>query len=183
MTLNCSQSKIKLKNIMSLDSFMGLDIPDVSRIKEDIAKAKTLLAGIDGIHNVMTSSDFENFIFTVKFNFDSTVSLNRALNAIAKVEGSRNPLPYYEIYDKSQQQFTRHKVPDDSASIQAAKTGKLGLISGATATSIYRFPHIVKSNSNPKAQISKNKMAVMLKQSVTDIIKQPALFSNTILFK
>ena len=183
MTLNCSQSKIKLKNIMSLDSFMGLDIPDVSRIKDDIAKAKTILAGIEGIHNVMSSSDFENFIFTVKFNFDSTASLNRALNAIAKVESSKHPLPYYNIYDKSQQQFTRHKVPDDSASSQAIKTGRLGLISGATATSIYRFPQAVKSTSNPKALISKNTLAVMLKQPVVDIIKQPAIFSNTILFK
>lgn len=86
LTLNCSQSKIKLKNLMKLDTFMGLNIPDVSRLRQDIANAKTLVAAIPGIHNVSTGSDFENFIFTIKFDFDSTASLNRALNAIAKAE-------------------------------------------------------------------------------------------------
>ncbi len=183
LTLNCSQSKIKLKNLMKLDTFMGLNIPDISRLRQDIANAKTLVAAIPGIHNVSTGSDFENFIFTIKFDFDSTASLNRALNAIAKAESEKHPLPYYQVYERSAQKFARLKIPDDSTANLANKNGNLGLIAGATATSIYRFTQPVVSTSNKKALISKNKMAVMLKQPVTDIIKQPATFSNTIILK
>lgn len=168
---------------MKLDTFMGLNIPDVSRIRQDIATAKTLIAAIPGIHNVSTGSDFENFIFTVKFDFDSTAALNQALNAITKIESTKHPLPYYQVYEKSALQFSRLKIPDDSTANIAGKNGNLGLISGATATSIYRFSQPVVSTSNKKALISKNKMAVMLKQPVTDIIKQPATFSNTIHLK
>ncbi len=183
ITLNCSQSKIKLKNLMKLDTFMGLNIPNIEQVKIDIIKAKVLIGEIDGINSVITSSDFENFIFTVKFNFDSTASLNKALNAIAKVESTRHPIPYYNIYEKTNGQFSRLKVPDDSTASKAVRQGNLSLITGATATSIYRFTQPVKSTSNTKALISKNKLAVMLKQPVTDIVKKPALFSNTILFK
>lgn len=105
ITLNCSQSKIKLKNLMKLDTFMGLNIPNIEQVKIDIIKAKVLIGEIDGINSVITSSDFENFIFTVKFNFDSTASLNKALNAIAKVESTRHPIPYYNIYEKQTDNF------------------------------------------------------------------------------
>lgn len=183
LTLNCSQSKIKIKNLMKLDTFMGLNIPSIGQLQNDIIKAKKLIGEIEGINTVITSSDFDNFIFTVKFNFDSTASLNKALNAIAKVESTRHPIPYYTIYEKNNTQFIRNKVPDDSTSAKAVKQGNLSLIAGATATSIYRFAQPVKSISNAKALISKNKQAVMLKQPVADIIKKPSLFSNTILFK
>lgn len=183
ITLNCSQSKIKLKNLMKLDTFMGLNIPNEYRVRQDIISAKELVGKIPGIHNISANSDFENFIFTFKFDFDSTAALNRALNAIAKVESTKHPLPYYQVYEKNNKQFSRLKLPDDSTASKAAKNGNLNLLAGATATSIYRFQTTVASSSNKKALISKNKMAVMLKQPVTDIVKQPSLFSNTILFK
>lgn len=183
ITLNCSQSKIKLKNLMKLDTFMGLNIPNEFRVRHDIQTAEGLVRKIQGIHNVTANIDFENFIFTFKFDFDSTASLNRALNAIAKAESEHHPLPYYQVYEKNTKQFTRLKLPDDSTASKAAKNGNLSLLAGATATSIYRFQSAVASTSNKKALISKNKMAVMLKQPVTDIVKQPSLFSNTILFK
>jgi hypothetical protein len=168
---------------MKLDTFMGLNIPSTGQVQNDIIKAKKLIGEIEGIHTVVTTSDFDNFIFTVKFNFDSTASLNKALNAIAKVESTRNPIPYYTIYEKTEGQFSRLNVPDDSTAAKAVRQGNLSLISGATATAIYRFAQPVKSISNSKALISKNKLAVMLKQPVADIVKKPSLFSNTILFK
>lgn len=183
LTLNCSQSRIKLKNLIKLDTFMGLNLPGIDKVKADIAKAEKLVAQIPGISLVSSESDFENFIFTFKFSFDSTEALNLALNKIAAVESERHPLPFYTVYRSNSTEFERLKLPDDSVANNAQVKDKLGWFSGATATSIYRFTKTVSSVSNKKALISKNKKAVMLKQSIIDIVKKPEIFSNIIQLK
>jgi len=168
---------------MKLDTFMGYNVPNQEKVQSDFNAAVSLLGKLKGISNVTSKTDFNNFIFNINFDFDSVKNLNDALNAIAKIESVKHPLPYYSIYEYNGQTFKRLKVPNDSMSSQVVKTGNIGLVAGATATSIYRFSKTIHQSNNSKALISKNKTAVMLKQNVTDIIKQPSLFTNTIQLK
>ena len=179
---NLSQSKMKLKTILKLDTFMGVNIPSETEIKQTIARVETAIKNTSGVSNFTKTVDFENFIFNVSFQFDKTETLNKALNNAALASSNKNKLPYWNIFSFSNNQFDRNKTPNDSLAKLAAKDkGKLSLISGANITSVYKFYTEVKSVSNSKASVSKNKKAVMLKQSIKDIILNPSLFANTII--
>lgn len=183
LTLNCSQSKTRLKALAKLDTFMGLDIPKDYQIYAYAAQAEAAVKSIPGTSNINSQIDFENFILRFTFSFDKTETLNKAINAAAKNITEKSNLPYYNVFASSANSFERHETPNDSiSSLIRAEKDKLKLIEGAKATSIYRFPKPVKKVSNAKAKISKNAKAVMLQQSISDIMLNPSLFTNTITF-
>ncbi len=183
LTMNCSQSKTRLKGLMKLDTFMGLNIPKQYEVSNYFSTASKAVAKIPGITAVDYNTDYNNFIFTFTFKFDKTENLNKAINAAAKSVTNKSSLPYYNVFAFSNNTFERHKTPNDSLSqvIKASKD-QLNLISGAKATSIYRFQKEVAKSSNSKAVLSKNKKAVMLKADIINILLDPAQFANTITF-
>lgn len=178
---NCSQSKTRLKTILKLDTFMGVNIPSEAEIRNTIAKAELAIKKTSGVSNVSKTLDFENYIFNISFKFDSTAVLNKALNNAALATSNKNNLPFWNVFDFTNQHFTRKKIPNDSiAKILTKDKGKLNLINGASITSVYKFSTEVKSVTNAKAIIAKNKKAVMLKQSIKDVMLNPSIFTNTI---
>jgi hypothetical protein len=183
VTVNCSQSKTKLGALMKLDTFMGLDIPTSYEVSRYFDQAVSAVKKFPGISNVRRTEDFENFIFTFSMDFDKTETLNKAINAAAVCVTRKSNLPYYNVFGMGNDTFQRNQTPNDSiAGIIKKNEDKLKLISGAKAISIYRFTKTVGKVSNPKATVAKNKKAVMLQQSVSDILLNPSLFSNTITF-
>jgi len=183
MTLNASQSKTKLQALMNMDSFMGTKIPQRHDIYRYCSLASLAAGKIKGVSAANYTVDFDKFIFTFTFNFDNTETLNQAINAAAQATASKDNLPYYNVFAFHNQTFQRHQTPNDSiAQLAKDKQDQLKLISGAKATSIYRFAKPVSKISNTHAKISKNKKAVMLQQQITDILTNPALFTNTITF-
>lgn len=183
LTVNCSKSKLKLKTISKLDSFLGAKIPKEAEIRESFGLAQDAIAATKGISNVNQTMDFENYIATLTFSFDNTEHLNEALNNAAQTSSKKNPLPYTNVFSFKNNVFMRHKTPDDSLNdLSKIKSSQLSLIGDATITSIYRFANEIIKTTNKKALVSKNKKAVMLKQSISDVILHPELFINTITF-
>lgn len=183
LTVNCSKSKTKLKTLSKLDTFLGAKIPKEAEIRESFAIAQDAIAATKGISNVQQTMDFENYIATLTFSFDHTESLNQALNNAAQTSNKKNPLPYTNVFTYKNNVFIRHKTPNDSVSdLSKIKNSQLNLIGDATITSIYRFANEIIKTSNKKALVSKNKKAVMLKQTISDVILKPELFINTITF-
>lgn len=183
LTINCSRSKTKLKTLSKLDTFLGAKIPKEAEIRESFGLAQDAISATKGISNVGQSIDFENYIATLTFNFDNTESLNQALNNAAKSSNKKNPLPYTNVFSFKNNVFIRHQTPNDSMTdLSKIKNNQLSLIGDATITSIYRFTNEVSKTSNKKALLAKNKKAVMLKQTISDVILHPELFINTITF-
>jgi hypothetical protein len=183
LTMNCSQSKSRLKALAKLDTFMGLDIPTIDQVSSYTDKALAAVRTVKGVSAADYQFDTENFIIRFSFEFDKTETLNAAINAAAKSVTEKSSLPYYNVFASSANGFERHQTPNDSISaLIRAEKDKLKLIAGARATSIYRFPRTVKKTGNAKAMISRNGKAVMLKQNVSDIMLDPSLFTNTITF-
>lgn len=182
LTLNCSQSRVKLKGILSLDTFMGFNLPNEAQVREHFYRSEQILSKCKGISSVQNSGNFEQYIIKIKFDFDSINHLNEALNAMAAIESKNNPLPFMTVYEFNNGAFKRLQIPNDSMLVNAGQR-HIKLFEGATVTTIYRFPKTIEKVSNSQAVISKNKSAVMLKQKVTDLAKKPALLSNTILLK
>lgn len=182
LTLNCSQSRAKLKGILSLDTFMGFNLPNEDQVREHFYRSEQVLSKCKGITKIENSGNFDQYIIKIKFDFDSIVHLNQALNAMAAIESKNNPLPFMTVYEFDNGTFKRLQIPDDSMLVSTGQR-HIKLFEGATVTTIYRFNKTIDKVSNSQAVISKNKTAVMLKQKVTDLAKKPALLSNTILLK
>lgn len=182
LTMNCSKSKVKLKTLMTLDSFLGVKIPSQARMNAYFNAIANAARKTQGITKVTTTRDFENFIFTFSCSFDKTENLNKVINEAAK-SCSRKKIPHLNVFGMSSTAFSRYQTPNDSISKRLRNNPNLNLLAGATVVSIYRFTKEVKSVSNSKAKISPNKKAVMLKQDITDIISTPSIFSNTITFQ
>lgn len=183
VTVNCSKSKTRLKNVMKLDTLLGGNIPDEQTIRQHLFAVEKAIAATPGIAAVSRNTDFENFIVVLSFRFENTKALNDALNNAA-VAVSVQELPYWTVYGFSSGVFTRKETPNDSlAAVAGQQEAKLQLISGASITSIYRFPTEIKTVSNATAQVAANKKAVLLKKSITEVILHPHTFTNTITFK
>ncbi|MCC6817875.1 MAG: hypothetical protein IT245_03160 [Bacteroidia bacterium] len=181
-TLNCSQSRLKLKNIIKLDTFMGYTLPNQNAIEKDLNKVVEILSISKGITNVQRSFDFDQFIFSIQFHFDSVKNLNLALNQIAHHERIKYSLPFVRLYEKENGVFKRNTIPDDTLFKKVDKK-HFKLFDDATITSIYRFQNTVESTSNSKAIISKNKKAVFLKHNIKELTANPSLLSNSIKLK
>ncbi len=183
LTANFSKSKLRLHSLMKLDTFMGAKIPRQYELNEYINKAEKAIKETPGVSLVSKTVDFENFIFTIRFDFDKTATLNNALNNAARNISPEKELAFQSIFGSTLNIFIRNKIPDDSLAAKLNIYNKhLELIQGASIRSIYRFPKEVKGVSNSSALVSKNKKAVMLKQNIPDIILHPILFTNTINF-
>ncbi len=178
---NLSKSKTRLEGLMKLDTFMGAKIPKDNDIRYYLDRVNDTLKISSGISNIHTSSDLENFIFTISFDFDKVESLNNAINKIVQISGSNQKIPFQKIFDGNASAFIRLKAPSDSLLTTFPNIKKhLDLIQGASITSIYRFPFEVIHTANSSSLIAKNKKAVMLKQNISEVILNPIKFTNTI---
>ncbi len=184
LTLNCSRSRDKLSSLMKLDSFMGVRLPGQYRISQDIDAAKYALEKSPGIKNAHCSMDFNNFIFSISFNFDSVQALNKGILAAMNSASSLMQFKSMGFFGKSSETFERTALPADSLirSI-AGRTDVIELFEDASVTSIIRFNKQVSSASNKDARISKNGTAVMIKHQVKDAILKPQLLYNKISLK
>lgn len=169
---------------MKLDTFMNFNIPSEYDISKSFDRISKNLAACKGITNVNHQKDFNKYIFSIQFHFDSISNLNDALNHVIALENksSRQDIPYHSLYSKEDGVFKRLQVPHDSISSKIQKR-HVNLFEGATITSVYRFQSLVDNVSNSKSIISKNRKAVMLKHEIPAVANNPALQSNTIKLK
>ncbi|MBC7426857.1 MAG: hypothetical protein H7321_10010 [Bacteroidia bacterium] len=181
-TINLSQSKGKLKTLMSMDTFMGAKMPSQKEVKSEIAKVKATLIASEGISDVKVSEDYENMIFKVECKFATTLALNSALNTIAVSVAKAKEGEFIHPYSKTENSFSRVSII--SAALEAKldkKHNSIGLIKAANYTSIYRFSKTIKSISNKSAKISKDGKAVFLKHNLPSTIKNPEILNNEII--
>ncbi|MBI3509380.1 MAG: hypothetical protein HY064_01865 [Bacteroidetes bacterium] len=164
-TLNLSQSKERLDGLMKLDSSEGYRIPRREEIDADISKGKASLEKSLGISNVISTADWINYIFTVKFDFNSVNNLNLALELVSQEVTS----DHKRIPEASDNFAFTGKIFDRKSSYDAKKQNAQmtpkdrEILKDATYTCIYRFDDPVAKTSNADAKISKSGKAVMLK--------------------
>lgn len=185
ITLNCSQSKDRIRGLMKLDTFMGIKIPGTYEISNQLSKSTEILRKVPGISNVKCTKDFNSYIFTMTFSFDSVEALNKGIvAALANSSSEKHLIPNTTIFVKTENGFERQAIPADSIIKRFSKNkNALNLLKGASFTSIFRFKSAVKTVSNTKSKIAKNTLAVMLKEELIDCILQTQLLYNRILFK
>jgi len=181
LTVNMSQSKFQLDKILAQDTLFGMNIPSRKEIEHTFATVTSQVKSTKGISNVVLTKDYTNYIFKLDFDFINTKSLNSAINKVWKTYDRRADTTTVHYIAQA---GTFKKTPNDH--LLALYRNKMSLrdremLNSSSYTSIYRFPHEVKSVSNPNATLSKSKKAVLLKASLLDVVLGKKNIQNDIL--
>jgi hypothetical protein len=181
---NLSQSKTKLNALLALDSMDGYKIPSREQIRKDIIKAKEVLAASEGISMVTQKIDFEEYIFSMKFDFKNIDCLNKALIALHKAYPTGGPVhPANDAFKLEGNTFTRMNEYEGRTEMKKIPKKDSAMLGQAAITCIYRFEKDIKHFSNPDAKLSKNGKALLLKLPITELINGKKKLSNTILIQ
>jgi len=182
LTINLSQSKTKVASVMLLDSVQGYKVPSRQKIQQELNEAVAYLKKSEGISNVKSSSDFNNYIATISFSFKDVSNINNITKNILAQQKIKATNTSSYSYNKSTKTFSRkyQAVSTAKTEFNKLKAKDKAVFHGATYTSIYRFESPVTSSTNPASNVSKSKKAVMLKSSIMDLINGKINVSNTI---
>ena len=181
-TVNLSSSKVKVTSILALDSINGIRVPSISELNERIADFQKKLDTKPGISNVTVESDFENFVFKLRCDFTSVTALQTAIKEVVRDELRDKNVPELDaIWLNWDGQKLVRSIPE----ISVKKTTEfqqedIVLLKQGTYTSITRFERPVDHYDNPSAQISANKMNVMIKTNPHSLSQNTTLLDNII---
>lgn len=183
LTANFSQSTSTLNTIMALDSAFGISVPQKSTIKESIQKSEVKLRSTVGITNVNSTMDFENYLFTISYDFKDQYSLNVSFIEVAKLFDKNATIPY-QPFEISSTSFKRNHQADLTEHQKKTLTKKFSEgLEKANYISVYRFPNEVQSKSNSKSILAKNKKTVVNRIKLGELLFQPKTLTNTITYK
>ena len=181
-TINMSQSRTKLDQIIRLDSINGYRVPKKSELKEPLEELIAKANGISGISNAQKSEDFENYIMSFTCDFADIDALNRLVTELRKGNKKvRSDIPEVHFsYDAASKRYIRNGDYSIQADFAQVKEADKVIFDGATFTSIFRSDSELTSYSNNNARLSPNKKALMLKMQVLDLINEKVTMGNTI---
>ena len=183
LTVNMSKSKSKIASIMLLETFRDYKVPSEEEVEVFINDLVVFLNESEGITGVMKTVDFEEFIFTLKFNFDSVQSINKAIeNLTVRIAGKPESFSLRYDYDRTTKQFIRLYTPNkvDQQNYDKFEEEDKSMFNTAFYISICRFEQNITSCTNKKAKISKSGKAVMLRTPATDIMEGNSNLTYTI---
>ncbi len=185
-TLNLSQSKTKINSALLMDSLGGYKVPDEQEIKNKISEVINKLKKSEGLTNVKSQQNFEDYIFTFSCDFKNIQNLNQAakyLNDSYKIHDQNLSSATHFLFDKKNNVFRRKGDYGEKADPSQVEDEMLSALKKAEFTSIYRFNQEVKSVSNEAAKISPNNKAVMLNHKALEIATGKQSIENTIILK
>lgn len=182
LTINLSQSKTKVASVMLLDSVQGYKVPSKQKIQQELNEAVAYLKKSEGISNVKSTSDFNNYIATISFSFKDVSNINNITKNILAQQKIKATNTSSYTYNKATKTFSRkyQAIGTAKTEFNKLKAKDKAVFNGATYTSIYRFESAVTSSTNPASNVSKSKKAVMLKSSIMDLINGKINVSNSI---
>lgn len=173
ITVDFSQSWFKTKSAMLLEEIDGVKIPNEQEISQKLANFKSSASKIEGISNVTTKTDFENYVFTIRLDYKNIRALNNVLNSINR---QKNQV-HFTGDNTNFQRIATYPFPENLLKDPNKKSD----LEQANVIAIYTFDREVASVNNGNSKISKNKKTVFLKQSVYNVLKKTALMNNSIL--
>ena len=172
LMVDFSKSWFKTKSAMWLEEVDGVKIPNEQEITKKLEDFKTKASKIDGITNVTTKIDFDNYVFIIKLNYANLKALNTVVNTI---NNQRDQI-HFSGSEKNFERIASYPVPEKVVKDPKKKKD----LEAANIIAIYTFDKDVQAVQNPNSKISQNKKTVFLKQSMYSVLKKSALMNNTI---
>ena len=172
LMVDFSKSWFKTKSAMWMEEVDGVKIPNEQEITKKLEDFKVKALKIDGITNVTTKTDFDQYVFIIKLNYANL----KALNAVVNTINNQSNQVHFSSNAKSFERIASYPVPEKVVKDPKKKED----LEAASITAIYTFDKDVKAVENPNSRISQNKKTVFLKQSMYSVLKKSALMNNTI---
>jgi len=172
LMVDFSKSWFKTKSAIWLEEVDGVKIPNEQEITKKLEDFKIKASKIDGITNVTTKTDFENYVFIIKLNYANLKALNTVVNTI---NNQRDQI-HFSGSEKNFERIASYPVPEKVVKDPKKKKD----LEAASIIAIYTFDKDVLAVQNPNSKISQNKKTVFLKQSMYSVLKKSALMNNTI---
>ncbi|CAA9195162.1 hypothetical protein [Flavobacterium collinsii] len=172
LMVDFSKSWFKTKSAMWMEEVDGVKIPNEQEITKKLEDFKAKALKIDGITNVTTKTDFDQYVFIIKLNYANL----KALNAVVNTINNQSNQIHFSSNARSFERTASYPVPEKIVKDPKKKED----LEAASITAIYTFDKDVQAVANPNSKISQNKKTVFLKQSMYNVLKKSALMNNTI---
>jgi hypothetical protein len=181
-SVNLSSSKIKVNSILALDSIDGKKVPSIDDIKQKIDKFIKTLDAQNGISNVKVEENYTDFIFKFQCDFTSVLTLQEGLKQSIVILSKEKSIPQL---DHNWLTWDGNKLVRSIPEITGKKINEINdtdieLLKKGSYTSITRFDKVVEKFENQAAQLSKSKMAVMVKTDTYRLKENQEILENTI---
>ncbi len=176
-----SASKTQINSYMKLDSVFGTHVPKKDEVEKEIQRKESLLKANKGIKNVSITRDFENYIFTVKFDFDNLDHFKEAYTILSSDKKTTvNVFPFTQ----SGNLFNREDKLQTLAKDAAKKKNEFALLfSQSKYTGIIHFPKEIVSCTNKVCKLSKDKKNLFITSSLENLVNLPDYLNTQIIFK
>lgn len=172
LMVDFSKSWFKTKSAIFLEEVDGVKIPNEQEIAQKLEDFKSKASKIDGISNVTTKTDFDNYVFIIKLNYANL----KALNAVVNTINNQRDQIHFSGSGKTFERIASYPVPEKTVNDPKKKKD----LEEASIISIYTFDKDILSVNNANSKISTNKKTVFLKQSMYSVLKKSTLMNNTI---
>jgi len=178
-TLNFNQSASHIKSILVLDEVEGYKVPTLYMIKTKFNTLGQKSMEINGITDVKTESNFNDYIFTYSCHFDNIEQMNVVIDTLSKAKKTSQSINYYS-YAKSTMVFTR--TGDDllKSYYEKLPEKQKAIFNGATFTSVCKFENQIKSQTNTNTLVSANKKAILHKTDIISLIRNGKLINKKV---
>lgn len=173
LTVDFSKSWLKTKSAILLEEVDGTKIPNEEEISQKLLDFKRTASKIEGISNVKTTTNFDDYIFTITLDYKNLTALNLAMNSINK---QKNQIHFISNGTNTFERRASYPIPEKLANNPKRKTD----LEQANIISIYTFDNEIASVNNGNSKISKNKKTVFLKHNVYNVLRKSALMNNSI---
>ncbi len=179
--VNLSASKTQIVAYMKLDSVFGTHVPKQNEVEIEIARKETLLKHCKGIKNASIARDFNNFIFTIKFDFDNLDSFNNAYTIVTSDKHSTvNVFPFSAGNKSFSRQDKLQKIASDATK---NKNKYPRLFEQSKYTAILHFPFEISTCTNSSCKLSNDKKNIFISSSLANLVNHPSFLNTQILFK
>ena len=172
LIIDFSRSWFKTKSAIWLEEVDGVKIPNEQEITAKLSDFKEKALKINGISNVSTKTDFDNYVFIIKLNYANL----KALNAVVNTFNNQRDQIHFSGSGKTFERIASYPVPEKVVNDPKKKKD----LEEASIIAIYSFDKDILSADNANSKISKNKKTVFLKQSMYSVFKKSTLMNNTI---
>ncbi|WDF59700.1 hypothetical protein PQ462_23675 [Flavobacterium sp. KACC 22758] len=172
LMIDFSKSWFKTKSAIWLEEVDGVKIPNEQEISQKLDDFKIKASKIEGISNVSTKADFDNYVFIIKLNYANLKALNTVVNSI----NNQREQIHFSSNAKTFERIASYPIPEKVVNDPKKKKD----LEEASIIAIYTFDKDILSVNNANSKISKNKKTVFLKQSMYSVLKKSTLMNNTI---
>jgi len=175
LMIDFSRSWFKTKSAIWLEEVDGVKIPNEQEIAQKLEDFKSKASKIEGISNVTTKTDFDNYVFIIKLNYANL----KALNAVVNTINNQRDQIHFSGSGKNFERIASYPIPEKVINDPKKKKD----LEEASIIAIYSFDKDILSVNNSNSKISANKKTVFLKQSMYSVLKKSTLMNNTIQLK